>query len=414
MKAHLYKVELVHAFGFALSFKSYISIILSIVNFNLKIRFILLMTKYLTLIALLTGLLSTFFSPNKAHAQIDLDVGGYMQTWYIPHQGGDVAPGSDDDVTTSGFRLRRARLTARGRLNETFSATSWLEFAGPDNILLDFYMEANVYTWLNLRAGQFIMPGQTYDTGRLVSSRLRFWDRPQATTQLSSSMGYSGFRDIGVMAYGSYGKLWYGIHAGNGAGRFNQVGSQIRERDFGSGLYGARVDYEAIEGLTLGGHISTNQQKNLVEEAGQQPFDIDRTSWSLRLNTNDLGIEGLYSQFEYLTLNVNDTNRGVTTIDEAYDMHGWYAETGYGITPEWHVLARYDQTIQKPGQLGIYDGVSRYKRDAITFGISRFVFNDDSREIGRLRMNYSYGKRNPESLSDHLVAVVLQLRFIPI
>lgn len=371
------------------------------------------MSKYVTLIAVLSGLLLTLFTTSRLQAQIDLNVGGYMQTWYVPHQGGDVAPGSNEDFTTSGFRLRRARLTARGRVNETFSATTWLEFAGPNNILLDFHMDARVTPWLNLRAGQFIMPGQTYDTGRLVSSRLRFWERPQATTQLSSSMGYNAFRDIGVMAYGSYGRLWYGIHAGNGAGRFNQVGNQIRERDFGSGLYGGRIDYEVIDGLTLGGHISTNQQRNLVEQAGQQPFDIDRTSWSLRLNTNNLGIERLYTQFEYLTLIVNDENRGVTTIDEEYDMHGWYAEAGYGITPEWHVLARYDQTIQKPGQLGVFDRATRYQRDAITLGLTRFVFSEN-REIGRLHVNYSYGKRNPGSLSDHLVAVVLQLRFIPI
>lgn len=364
-------------------------------------------------------LFSLVFIP-RAEAQIDLKLGGYTQFWYLPYQGGDVGEDSDEGVfntgetfENSGFRVRRARLTARGRINDTFSATTWLELAGPNNILLDFHIDARINSWLNLRAGQFIMPGQTFDTGRLVSSRLRFWERPQATTQLAGSMGYNAFRDIGVMAYGSYGRLWYGIHAGNGAGRFTQAGTQIRERDFGSGLYGARVDYEAIDGLTIGGHVSTNQQNNLVEQAGQDPIDIDRTSWSLRLNTDNLGVDRLYTQFEYLTMYVNDDSRGATTIDEEYDMHGWYAEAGYGITPEWHVLARYDQTVQKPGQLGVYDGTGRYTRDAITVGATRYVFSDN-REIGRLNINYSYGKRNPASLSDHLVAVVLQLRFIPI
>ncbi|MFW6347622.1 MAG: hypothetical protein ACOC2C_03295, partial [Cyclonatronaceae bacterium] len=305
------------------------------------------MIKHAWLPAVLIAILFSFIAAPRAQAQSKLEVGGYMQTWYIPNQSGDVAPNSDADFTTSGFRLRRARLVARGRLNDTFSATSWLEFAGANNILLDFHIDAHLKPWLNLRAGQFIMPGQSYDTGRLVSSQLRFWERPQATTQLSSTMGYDGFRDIGVMAYGSYGRLWYGIHAGNGAGRFSQAGSQIRERDFGSGLYGARVDYEAIDGLTIGGHLSTNQQNNLVEEAGQQPFDIDRTSWSLRLNTNNLGVERLYTQFEYLSMYVNDDNRGVTAIDGEYDMHGWYAEAGYGITPAWQVLARYERGYQR-------------------------------------------------------------------
>lgn len=350
----------------------------------------------------------------EAHAQIDLDVGGYMQVWYLPYQNTDTAPVPDASVTTSGFRLRRARLTARGHINDTFSATTWLEFAGSDNVLLDFHMDAHIRSWLNLRAGQFIMPGQSYDTGRLVSSRLAFWERPEVSRQLAAGMGYGAFRDIGAMVYGTHKGLWYGIHAGNGAGRFSQVGSQIQERDFGSGLYGARIDYEVVDGLTFGGHLSTNQQNNLVEEAGQEPFDIDRTSWSLRLKTNDLGIGGLYSQAEYMTMNVNDSNRGVTTtLDDEYDLHGWYAEAGYALTPKWHMLSRYDQSIQKPGQLAGFDGVSRYKRDAVTFGLTRFVFHND-REIARTRVNYSYGKRNPGSFSDHLIAVVLQLRFIPL
>ncbi|MCH8485247.1 MAG: OprO/OprP family phosphate-selective porin [Candidatus Cyclonatronum sp.] len=359
--------------------------------------------------ALLVVLISLSVS-YQAQAQIDLRVGGYIQTWYVADQHTELSSGSE--LNNSGFRVRRARLTARGSLNETFSATTWLELSGQNNILLDFHMDAHIRPWLNLRFGQFIMPGQSHDTARLVSSRLFFYERPPVTTTLASGMGYDAFRDIGMMVYGTYGPLWYGIHAGNGAGRFNQTGTTITNRSWGSGLYGARIDYTLIDGLVLGGHVSTNQQRDLVQ-GGSEPFDLDRTSWSIRLATNNLGADRLYTQFEYMEMSVNDTNRGVATIDGAYDMNGFYAEAGYGLTREWHILGRFDKIIQKPGQAGSFRDVPRYNQDSITLGITRYFFHEN-REIARTYLNYNLGTADPGDLSRHALVLVLQLRFIPV
>lgn len=351
-----------------------------------------------------------FAGAQTAQAQIDLRLGGYLQTWYIADQYTELS--GDESIGNSGFRVRRARLTARGSLNETFSATTWLELSGPNNILLDFHMDAHLHPWLNLRFGQFIMPGQSHDTARLVSSRLIFFERPTVTTALASGMGYDAFRDIGMMVYGTYGPIWYGIHAGNGAGRFNQTGTNITSRSWGSGLYGARVDYTLTDGLILGGHVSTNQQRDLVQ-GGSDPIDIDRTSWSIRLATNNLGIDRLYTQFEYMEMQVNDTNRGVATIDGVYDLNGFYGEIGYGLTRDWHILGRFDQITQKPGQAGAFRGVSRYNQDSFTFGLTRYVFHEN-REIARAHLNYNFGTADPGDLSRHAVVLVLQLRFIPV
>ncbi|MCH8558594.1 MAG: OprO/OprP family phosphate-selective porin [Balneolia bacterium] len=349
--------------------------------------------------------------PIVVQAQVSAEVGGYLQTWYLADQQTEISPG--EEINTNGFRVRRARLTARASLNEHFSATTWLDFASGTNPLLDFHMDAHVRPWLNFRAGQFIMPGQSFDTGRLVSSRLFFYERPGVTTALASGMGYDAFRDIGVMAYGTYGRLWYGIHAGNGAGRFTQAGTNITQRSAGSGLYGARIDYEMIGGLTLGAHVSTNQQRDVVQ-AGSDPFDIDRTSWSVRLHTNNLGVERLYSQFEYMRMDVNDSSRGVITdVDDAYDLHGFYGEVGYGITREWHILGRFDQVVQKPGQSGFSAGESRFNRDSVTLGVTRYVFHEN-REIARAYLNYNVGTSSPGDLNNHALVLVLQLRFIPI
>lgn len=356
----------------------------------------------------------------QVNAQIKLDVGGYMQNWYIAEQKVDVIETSIDNLpvlntrteTTQGFRIRRARITARGQLNERFSATTWIEFAGSNPSLLDFHVDAKLKSWLSLRAGQFMMPGQSHDTARLVSSRLIFYERSPVTTRLSDRMGYSAFRDIGVMAYGQHGRLWYGIHVSNGAGRFNHAGSVITERKTGSGLYGARVDVEAVDGLTLGAHFATNQQRDVVQ-SGSDPFDIDRTSWSLRVATSDLGIDGLFSQIEFMSLDGKDGNRGVLLNNNgAYKLHGFYAELGYQITRNWHILARYDEMTEEPVQSGPLRLSDPFSSDNITLGVSRFIF-DDNKELARIHLNYSFGKKEPMELDQSILVLVFQLRFIP-
>lgn len=355
-----------------------------------------------------------------AIAQIKLDVGGYMQNWYIANQNIDVVEASMGNLpvlntrteTTQGFRVRRARITARGQINDTFSATTWIEFAGSTPSLLDFHVDAKLNSWLSLRVGQFMMPGQSHDTARLVSSRLIFYERSPITTRLSDRMGYSAFRDIGVMAYGQHGRFWYGIQASNGGGRFNHAGSVITERKAGGGLYGARVDFEAIEGLTIGAHLATNQQREVVQ-SGSDPFDINRTSWSFRLVTSNLGINGLFSQIEYMSLSGSDESRGVLLgNDQQYSLNGFYAEIGYRITQNWHILGRYDEMIEEPVQSGPLRLSDRSTANNITLGVSRYIF-DDNKELARLHLNYSFGKRDPMDLDQSILVLVFQLRFIP-
>lgn len=370
----------------------------------------------------LTFLITLFFLLGHQHssAQIKLDVGGYMQNWYIAEQKADVIETSIGNLpvlgtrteSTQGFRIRRARITARGQINETFSATTWIEFAGNNPSLLDFHVDAKLKPWLSLRAGQFMMPGQSHDTARLVSSRLIFYERSPITTRLSDRMGYSAFRDIGVMAYGQRGRLWYGIHASNGAGRFNHAGSVITERKAGGGLYGARFDFEAVNGLIFGAHLATNQQRDVVQ-SGSDPFDIDRTSWSLRMASTDLGVRGLFSQIEFMLLNGKDGSRGVLlNNNEEYSLYGFYAELGYQITRNWHVLARYDEMTEEPVQSGPLRLSDQYSSDNITLGVSRYIF-DDNKELARIHLNYSFGKKEPMDLDQSILVLVFQLRFIP-
>ncbi|TVQ65582.1 MAG: hypothetical protein EA360_09050 [Balneolaceae bacterium] len=363
--------------------------------------------------------LLSFTAHSAALAQIKLDVGGYMQNWYIANQSVDAVDAVISDMNyttrsldTQGFRIRRARMTARGRIGENFSATTWIELAGTTPSLLDFHIDAHIKPWFNIRMGQFMMPGQSYDTSRLVSSRLIFYERAPITTRFSNVMGYSAFRDVGAMIYGQHGRLWYGVHAGNGAGRFNHAGSVITERKAGGGLYGARFDLEAIDGFTIGAHVATNQQRDVVQ-AGSGPFDINRKSYSLRAATNDLGIEGLFSQIEYMYLTANDDRSGFIAIDSGkYKLHGFYAELGYKLTREWHIQGRLDEMVEKPTQLHPNLIATRTQMNNYTLGLSRYIFMDNQ-EIVRIHLNYSFGETGPADLNNSILVMVFQLRFIP-
>jgi hypothetical protein len=275
---------------------------------------------------------------------------------------------------------------------------------------LDFYINANIKPWLNIRFGQMMMAGQTYNTSRTPSSTLMFYERPAITGSVSSAMGYSAFRDIGVMVHGSYGRLWYGVHAGNGTGRFQQSGTNINERDTGGGLYGARVDFELIDGLFIGGHFSTNQQRNVVQN-NIGPFNIDRSSYSTRFATNGFAVKNLFTQFEY-TFMKGDDEKITGGEADTYKLHGLYAQAGYKLTKEWILLGRYDEIVEKDIFLqSTLDG-SRIATNHYTFGLSRLIFHED-KEIARTHLNYSFGESGPADLGHSALVLVFQVRFIP-
>mgnify|MGYP000394769393 CR=1 FL=1 len=344
---------------------------------------------------LLLGLITFIYFPTKnTLAQVKADIGGYGQVWGIVT---DKVESDSDGVIreVNGYRLRRGRLYARTRINEMFSATVWLELSTPDRALLDYYFDVHLKPWLNIRAGQFIMSGQTHDTARLFSSLLLFHERAPITTQLSSIMGFNAFRDIGVMAYGSHGRLWYGIHAGNGTGRFTNAGTNITQRKTGDGLYGIRLDYEIVDGITLGGHASMNRQNDLII-GSNAPVDVDRTSYSLRLATDGFGIDRLFTQIEYAAGKQNDT--------QVFDFDGYYAQVGYKMTPDFYFMIRKEQFRRVP------EAGPRYKDDSITLG-GLYFFKQNDREVARLGLNYQFGKIKPLNADTSLILAWLQVRF---
>lgn len=330
----------------------------------------------------------------EIHAQTQLKVGGYLQTWLILNQHQETADGDQD---TWGYRIRRARLTAQADITDMFRVDSWVEFSGAQPQLLDFILDIRISPEFNLRLGQFRPAGQMYKTGMLSSSRLTFYERPAIASRLSSIMGYDAFRDIGIQAMGSSGPLWYGFHILNGMGRFTQAGTNITSRDFGGGLYGGRIDINPLDGLIFGGHFSMNKQSNVVRD-GSAPYDIDRISYSIRIVTDDLGIPGLFSQLEAGGGRVDDTQR--------FDFSGWYLQAGYRINPSWSVLARYDYYSENP------ETGPAIEEDNLTLGVI-YYWMQNNREIIRAGANFAIGDSEPGAFARQIFLLWFQIRFIP-
>lgn len=364
-------------------------------------------------------LLTSFFiicilliQPRLSFGQSELKVGGYLQTWFIGNQHTESINenGLLSENNVQGLRLRRARLTARGSINDLLSVTTWVNVASKTPSLLDFYVTVDISKALLLKIGQSAMPGKMYDASRNVSSKMRYFQRAEVSKKSGDLMGYDALRDVGVSATGQIGKLWYGVNAGNGLGRFQYAGSSFTSRNFGSGLYAARLDYELFEGVEIGGHFSTNQQRNLVQN-GSDPFDINRNSYSLRAYAENLPVPKFFAQAEYTFLTAKDNNWGIrTNADGKYTLSGFYAEAGYHFNRRWSLVGRYDEMTEKPAQdLTSPESISNH----YTFGISRFIFNKEDAEIARFHFDYSFGKSSPLDLKDSILVLVFQVRFIP-
>jgi hypothetical protein len=126
-----------------------------------------------------------------------------------------------------------------------------------------------------------------------------------------------------------------------------------------------------VDGFEIGGHFSTNQQRNVVQN-GFEPMDIDRTSWSLRIYLDDILKLGLYAQTEYISLRADDESwEMVTNSDNKYRLSGFYTEAGYRITQNWQLLDRYDEMDEKPIQslANAADSLS----NQYTSGVTRFI-----------------------------------------
>jgi hypothetical protein len=351
-----------------------------------------MLKKTIVLVATIFILILT--GTSSARSQVKF--GGYVQDWLI-HQDNVVAD-KNLEQSVSGFRMRRARLNAKAELNDVFSVESWFEFVDKDNILLDFKAMAKISPEFMLTVGQFTTPVQSYETAKQPSSSLLFYELSDVAVALSTSMGHSNYRDVGMMASGKYSIINYALYIGNGTGRFNYAGSSnnITNSKLGDGLMGGRVDVELAKGLSLGGHYGVNKQDSVAGSAfGTKPVTYDRSSYSANLLLEGFGLPELYA---YASIDAGK----VTETKTDYD--GIVASIGYKIIPEFQLLARYDTYNSTIGT-----AVTQHKKNITVGGL--YYFFKDKVELVRLGLDYEIRKEEPTEVKNNMLVLWSQFRF---
>jgi hypothetical protein len=354
------------------------------------------------LLLCLTLIVMMFFTFQNVDAQ-DIKVSGYMQTWLtLNQQTTAVANHPDIEESSSGFRIRRARLSFKSDINETFGVNTWFEFADGTRNLLDFYVTAKVSPELMFTIGQFITPCQSYETAKLSSSKIPLYELSDISTKLSSNMGHDSYRDVGMMISGAFDIVKYSAYYGNGNGRLLFATNHILNKNISDGLYGLRLDVEPQKGLNFGVQYSINNQDSAyIKDPVTSVSGIkyrDRSSFSVDLFTEGFGIPELFSSIGYSVGKIKDG----TPLD--YD--GLTATIGYKITPAVQVIGRYDTYNQKNDTPNAIE----YKTNGITFG-ANYLFFKEKNEIVKLGLNYQIRNEDPVETDNNTLLLWMQVKF---
>jgi hypothetical protein len=344
-----------------------------------------------------TIIIVLIFSSATLDAQTPtIKIGGYVQNWLILREGTEGIANAPAPYT-SGFRIRRARLGFNGDLSELFNYKILLDFAGSQNILMDFATTAKFDPVFNLTVGQFITPTQLYETSTISSSNTECLDISEVGSMVYNTMNLDSYRDVGLMASGNVNIIKYGAYFGNGQGRFNYASNKngIVSRKFGEGLVGGRIDIEPFESLIIGGHYARNKQESVT---GTSAKKVDRQTYSAVVSVNN--ISGLTVRAEY----AGGKNKENAAIDSSFT--GYYILFGYKLIPQVQVVFRFEQMKE------ITRNPLALERSTFVIG-GTYFFMKDEKEIARVQLNYfARMESSPTPSKDNdLLLAGLQIRF---
>jgi len=239
-------------------------------------------------------------------ASDSVHVSGYVQTWWTLYEqyenGMPRHPYTGDKAqqSTSGFSVRRARLSLRSNLSRHIAYKLSLKLE-QEVELSDCYVGIRFGDHLNLHLGQMKIPS-TYEVGT-ASDELDFISRTTISKQITDwslaryPPGFasvivlktkSNLRDLGIALKGD---LWKGVvryfaMMGNGLGANWYIGgkehTQFADANaFGDMFYGLRLDVRLLKRTMVGGHYSVNRHDNMrVQGEKGAVVDLRRKSMS--------------------------------------------------------------------------------------------------------------------------------------
>ncbi len=324
---------------------------------------------------------------------------GMSQAWltYVQTTKAESHPGSPAE--NWGIRLRRSIIGIKAVMDEVFSYSFHLEFAYKDSPALDIFLNAAIDKYFNIRLGQFIPETQTKE-GFIVPTELFFYEYSDIALKAASHSGFTALRDVGIQFSGGDELFRYSAYIGNGTGRFNynNASQYIKNRKFGDGFYGARLDFFPLLNLRLGGHFGYNTQDSA--RLDDKVISYKRSIYSIGFSFHDYLTEGLFGEFEIAGGKAED----MTKDSSRFDYSGMYSTLGYKITKELHALCRYEQ----------YSEIPELRKDIfarkVSLGISWYYYNENN-DLIKLSLNYQIMNEVPDDINNNIIALLVQAKF---
>lgn len=267
-----------------------------------------------------------------------LSIGGYGEVIYENYQSSTKKDFAD---------TQRFILYTGYKFNDWIVMNTELEFehGGIKNVggrqpevYIEFsYLDFLLSKGLNLRTGLMLMPMGIINEYH-EPTVFHGVKRPDIETNIIPST----WRDIGVMAYGEFGKVSYNAALVNGmrADRFSK-GTWIRDgrqqgAEINADVWGgiARVNVDITQGLTLGGAYYRSRAGH-GKGKDQDPLPaVDEKEGTVSLweahaqyQVKSLQLKGLYASGSL------DGNESLRTAGVGKRAEGWYAEAAYDIMP---------------------------------------------------------------------------------
>lgn len=315
-------------------------------------------------------------SPSPYHQLEEKLKNDYLELGMVIQVNGDFLIGESDTPAQRGLSIPNARLSARGKLDQSFGYKLQVDIA--DNpILVDAQVQYAYNEMLQVTAGAQ-KPGVSaeYLTG---PGNTDFINRSQIVKALVQN------RDLGVRVHGMLSNIQYSV------GMFN--GNRLAANDNNSFYYATRLanvqnigekgsfelGLNAAYGNNSDSRIGTGLLPNIQGKRTVFGGDIRLESGPVLLSS-----EILFSALEYIPGNDDEVS-------------GFHVTAGYWLTPDVTALIRLDH-IQS-------DQISSIDRDLLILGSNFFPSSQT-----KIQINYAVFL-NDSAFNEHQVLMNFQIAF---
>ncbi len=272
---------------------------------------------------------------------------GLAQTWFSHGEEGAGDSGG------YGFTLRRVRFKPYGSFSDKIKWTMQFGWDKQSASLVDVYVDFIFSKAFKIRIGKYTVPG-TISSSLTSSGKLDFVERAAVTQQWGSKNSLSGYRAVGVQAYGHLmdGKLYYAFMLSNPktSELFSPSIKQTAYFHQHNGLvFWGRVETFLAKGLRIGAFFTGGKETDT---------ELKKSSYGAHLFYVNKGIN---FKAEYIA--------GETGADGAETKYnGMYALLGYK-TGKVEPIVRYDFFTPMDGGR---DGAGVEKYNNISLGINYY------------------------------------------